>query len=181
MNIIEIINNGGIILYPTDTIWGIGGDATNPLVISKIYRIKERQPDKSLLILVDSYKMLQKYVEEISLEIWDILEKSIEPTTIIYNNPKNLPSGLLAKDGSIAIRVVKRGFAHDLIKAIGKPLISTSANLSGQQPPLNFDDIDPVILQRVDYIVNLHRKTPSQKASKIIKWSPEKGIEIIRD
>ena len=181
MNIIEVINSGGTILYPTDTIWGIGGDATNPAVIEKIYKIKERTPHKSLLILVDSYKMLQNYVEEIPLEIWEILEKSIEPTTIIYSNPKNLPAELLADDGSIAIRVVKKGFAKDLIKATGKPLISTSANLSGQKSPANFDKIDPVILQRVDYVVNLHRKNTSRKASKIIKWSSEKGIEIIRD
>ena len=181
MNIIEVINNGGIILYPTDTIWGIGGDATNTAVIKKIYKIKEREPAKSLLILVDSYKMLQKYVEKIPFEIWDILEKSIEPVTIIYSNPKNLPSELLARDGSIAIRVVKKGFAHDLIKAAGKPLIATSANISGQKTPATFDEIDTAILQRVDYVVNLHRKTPSRKASKIIKWSPEKGIEIIRD
>ena len=181
MNIIEIVQNGGTILYPTDTIWGIGGDATNPAVIEKIYEIKERNPHKSLLILVDSYKMLQNYVEEIPLEIWEILEKSIEPTTIIYSNPKNLPAELLADDGSIAIRVVKKGFAKDLIKATGKPLISTSANLSGQKSPANFDEIDPVILQRVDYVVNLHRQNTSRKASKIIKWSSEKGIEIIRD
>ena len=181
MNIIEIINNGGIVLYPTDTIWGIGGDATNPEVIKKVYQLKEREPGKSLLILVDSYKMLQKYVEEIPLEIWEILEKSIEPTTIIYSNPKNLPHELLAKDGSVAIRVVKKGFAKDLIKVIDKPLISTSANLSGQKSPVNFDEIDPVILQRVDYVVNLHRKSTNRKASRIIKWSPEKGVEIIRD
>ncbi len=181
MNIIEIIHNGGIVLYPTDTIWGIGGDATNPEVIKKIYQIKERNPEKSLLILVSSYKMLQKYVKEIPFEIWEILEKSIEPTSIIYSNPKNLPHELLAKDGSVAIRVVKKGFANDLIKATGKPLISTSANLSGQQSPANFDEIDPVILQRVDYVVNLHRKTIARKASKIIKWSPKKGVEIIRD
>ena len=181
MNIIEVINSGGTILYPTDTIWGIGGDATNPEVIQKIYQIKEREPEKSLLILVDSYKTLQKYVEKIPLEIWEILEKSIEPLTVIYDNPKNLPTELLAKDGSIAIRVVKKGFAKDLIKATGKPLISTSANLSGQKSPANFDEIDPVILQRVDYVVNLHRQTTSRKASKIIKWSREKGIEIIRD
>ena len=148
MNIIEVINSGGIILYPTDTIWGIGGDATNPDVIKKIYHIKERERNKSLLILVDSYKMLQKYVEEIPMEIWEILEKSIEPTTIIYSNPKNLPSELLAEDGSIAIRVVKKGFAKDLIKATGVPLIATSANLSGQKSPSNFDEIAPVILQR---------------------------------
>ncbi|HFS67570.1 MAG TPA: threonylcarbamoyl-AMP synthase [Flavobacteriia bacterium] len=181
MNIIETVNQGGVILYPTDTIWGIGGDATNTKVIDKIFKIKERDPNKSLLILVDSYKMLQNYVTEIPHEIWDILEKSIEPTTIIYPNPKNLPKELLAKDGSIAIRVVGKGFAKDLIKATGKPLISTSANLSGEPNPETFDEINPLILQRVDYVVNLHRKATSAKPSKIIRWSAKKGVEIIRD
>jgi len=181
MNIIGVVNNGGVILYPTDTIWGIGGDATNIEVINKVYQIKEREPDKSLLILVDSYQMLQNYVKGIPIEIWEILEKSIEPTTIIYPQPKNLPTELLAADGSIAIRVVKKGFAKDLIKATGKPLISTSANLSGQTTPANFDEIDPIILQRVDYVVNLHRKSSPAKPSKIIKWTEKNGLEIIRD
>ncbi len=181
MNIIEVINNGGTILYPTDTIWGIGGDATNPLVIDKIYRIKERDPHKSLLILVDSYQMLQNYVENIPMPIWDLLEKSLVPTTIIYDHPKNLPQTLLAREGSIAIRVVKRGFAKDLIKATQKPLIATSANLSGQKSPTNFDEIDATILQRVDYVVNLHRKSTPAKPSRIIKWHAENGVEIIRD
>ncbi len=181
MTIIDVIQSGGVILYPTDTIWGIGGDATNPAVIDKIFQLKEREPDKSLLILVDSYKMLQKYVENIPHEVWEILEKSITPTTVVYPNPKNLPQKLFAKDGSIAIRVVKKGFAKDLIKAIGKPLISTSANLSGQKSPAHFDEIDPIILQRVDYVVNLHRKSTPAKASKIIKWTAQNGLEIIRD
>ena len=181
MTILDVIKQGGIILYPTDTVWGIGGDATNTEVIEKINKLKARPKDKSLLILVDSYKMLQNYVEDIPLEIWEILEKSIEPTTIIYDNPKNLPVQLLADDGSIAIRLVKKGFAHDLIKAVGKPLISTSANLSQTPTPKHFDEIAPVILQKVDYVVNLHRKSISEKTSKIIKWSQENGIEIIRD
>ena len=180
MNIIDIVKNGGTILYPTDTVWGIGGDATNPEVVEKIYQIKERKPEKSMLILVDGYKMLQEYVEEIPHEIWEILEKSIEPTTIIYDNPKNLPENLLAPDGSIGIRIVKRGFVKDLIKATGKPLISTSANITGENTPKNFDEISKDILQRVDYIVNLHRQTTGNKASRIIKWTKEKGIEIIR-
>ncbi len=181
MNIIEIVLNGGVILYPTDTVWGIGGDATNPLVAQKINQIKQRSADKSLLVLVDSYKMLQNYVQNIPMEIWDILEKSIEPTTVIYEQPKNLPPEILAADGSIAIRVVKKGFAHDLIKALKKPLISTSANFSGDITPKSFDDINPLILQKVDYVVNLHRKTSPGKPSKIIKWSANRGIEIIRD
>jgi len=180
MNIIDIVKNGGTILYPTDTVWGIGGDATNPETVEKIYRIKERKPEKSMLILVDGYKMLQEYVEKIPLEIWEILEKSLQPTTIIYDNPKNLPANILAPDGSIGIRVVKRGFAKDLIKATGKPLISTSANITGEPTPKKFDEINPLILQRVDYVVNLHRQNTGEKASRIIKWTKEKGMEIIR-
>ncbi len=181
MSIIDIVKKGGIIIYPTDTIWGIGGDATNPRVIEKIYKIKGRNKEKSFIILVDGYKMLQNYVEEIPMEIWEILEKSLKPTTVIYPNPKNLPEELLAKDGSIAIRIIKKGFAKDLIKNIGVPLISTSANISGMSSPKSFDDIDASILQNADYVVNLHRKTISDKPSKILKWSKENGIEIIRD
>ncbi len=181
LNIIETIKNKGVILYPTDTIWGIGGDATQVEVIEKIYKIKKRKTEKSMLILVDSYKMLQNYVEEIPHEIWEILEKSIEPTTIIYDNPINLPKELLAKDGSIAIRMVKKGFAKDLIKNIQTPIISTSANVSGEPAPSNFDEISEEILQNVDYVVNLHRQSSTNKASRIIKWSKECGIEIIRN
>jgi L-threonylcarbamoyladenylate synthase len=181
MSIIEIVKNGGTILYPTDTVWGLGGDATNEKVIDKIYQIKQREADKSLLILVNSYKMLQKYVKNIPLEIWDILEKSITPTTIIYPNPQNLPQKLLANDGSIAIRVVQHGFASDLIKSVQVPLISTSANLSGQPTPTSFKTIENVILQNVDYVVNLHQNADTGKSSRIIKWSKENGIEIIRD
>ncbi len=181
MNIIDIVKNGGTILYPTDTIWGIGGDATNPEVIKKIFKIKERKAEKSMLILVDGYKMLQNFVKNIPMEVWDILEKSLTPTTIIYENPINLPAEILAPDGSVGIRVVKKGFVKDLIKAVQVPLISTSANISGTPPPKNFDEIDPVILQRVDYVVNLHRKSTGNKASRIIKWTKENGVEIIRD
>jgi len=181
MNIIELVKSGGTILYPTDTVWGIGGDATNPEVVEKIFKIKERTPEKSMLVLVDGYQMLQNYVSEIPLEIWEILEKSVYPTTIIYQNPVNLPENLLAKDGSIGIRVVKKGFAKDLIKATGVPLISTSANVSGKPAPKNFDEIDPLILQRVDYVVNLHRKSTPARPSKIIRWTKENGIEILRD
>ncbi len=181
MNIIETIQKGGVILYPTDTVWGIGGDATNPLVIEKINKIKGRDASKSYLILVNDYKMLQIYVKEISGEIWEILEKSIKPTTIIYPNPKNLPNEILAKDGSVAIRVVKKGFAKELIKTVGVPLISTSANISGKPVPKSFDNIEKRILQTVDYVVNLHHKTMTDKPSKIVKWSKENGLEIIRD
>jgi len=181
MNIIEVLQSGGTILYPTDTVWGLGGDATNPKLIEKIYKIKKREPEKSLLILVNSYKMLQKYVADIPLPVWDILEKSIEPTTIIYPNPKNLPKELLANDGSIAIRVVKHGFASDLIKTVQVPLVSTSANLSGRQTPTKFSEIENDILQNVDYVVNLHRNSETGKSSRIIKWTKDTGLEIIRD
>jgi len=181
MNIIEIINKGGVVLYPTDTVWGIGGDATNPDVIEKILKIKNRPDHKGMLILVDGYKMLQKYVKNIPPEIWEILEKSITPTTIIYETPQNLPQNLLYKDGSIAIRIIKKGFANDLIKTIGKPLVSTSANISGEPTPIGFEDINPVILEKVDYVVNLHRQSSEKKPSRIIKWTKKNGIEIIRN
>ncbi len=181
MNIIEVIKSGGTILYPTDTVWGLGGDATNEKLIDKIYQIKKREPEKSLLILVNSYKMLQKYVTEIPVDIWEILEKSVEPTTIIYPNPKNLPPKLLAEDGSIAIRIIKHGFASDLIKSVQVPLISTSANISGKPTPSTYNEIENDILQNVDYVVNLHRNSETGKSSRIIKWTKDFGTEIIRD
>ena len=181
MNIIEIVLAGGTIIYPTDTVWGLGGDATNPNVIKQILQIKNRPENKSMLILVDGYKMLQKYVKSIPMEIWELLEKSITPTTVIYNNPNNLPPELLAHDGSVGIRIVPHGFAKDLIKATGKPLIATSANVSGQPTPSQFDEISDEILQRVDYVVNLHRNTATNHPSRIIKWTKENGVEIIRD
>ncbi len=181
MNIIEVIKSGGVILYPTDTVWGIGGDATNLKVIDKIIKIKKRPLSKSFLILVNDYEMLQNYVENIPMEIWESIEKSVRPTTYIFPNPKNLPDKLLANDGSIAIRIIKKGFAKELIKAVGVPLISTSANLSENPVPDSFDNIDKTILQNMDYVVNLHRKKMTGKPSKIIKWSKENGLEIIRD
>ncbi len=181
MNLIDVIKKGGVILYPSDTLWGLGGDATHPEVHHKINEIKKRPAGKPYIILVSDYAMLQQYVDRIPPGAWEAIEKAVEPLTVVFPKAKNLPSIALAEDGSVAIRVVKRGFAHDLIKVAGVPLISTSANISGHPVPLTFSEIDKTILEKVDYIVHLHREKKGIKASKIIRILEDGTIETLRD
>ncbi len=181
MNLIDVIKKGGVILYPSDTLWGLGGDATHPEVHQKINEIKKRPAGKPYIILVSDYAMLQQYVDHVPPEAWEAIEKAVEPLTVVFPKAKNLPSIALAEDGSVAIRVVKRGFAHDLIKVAGVPLISTSANISGHPVPLTFSEIDKTILEKVDYIVHLHREKKGIKASKIIRILEDGTIETLRD
>ncbi len=181
MSIIDVIKKGGVILYPSDTLWGLGGDATQREVALKIMLIKQRPPEKGFILLVSDYAMLQQYVDKISPVAFEAMEKAIKPLTIIYPHAKNLPAEVLAPDGSVAFRVVKKGFAHDLIKVTGKPLISTSANITGEPAPQSFREIHPSILDKVDYIVHLHREKTGGKASSIIRIKDDGSIETIRD
>jgi L-threonylcarbamoyladenylate synthase len=178
--LIEQINNNKSILYPTDTIWGIGCDATNFDAVRKIYQLKQREEAKSLIILVDSFEMLKNYVESVPLEVKLFLKKQTRPTTVIYENPKNLAKNVVAKDNTIAIRIVKNGFVAELIKAFGKPIVSTSANISGEETPLSFDEISKEIKNGVDYIVNHKQNKKEAKSSKIIRFVDNK-IVILRD
>jgi len=175
-----ILNNRKTILYPTDTIWGIGCDATNFDAVKKVYQLKQREETKSLIILVDSFEMLQNYVESIPVEIKSFLKKQTRPTTVIYDNPKNLAKNVIAKDNTIAIRIVKNGVVAELIKAFGKPLVSTSANISGEKTPLIFEEISDKIKNGVDYIVNHKQYKKEAKSSKIIRFVDNK-IVILRD
>ena len=178
---IEILRNGGIILYPTDTIWGIGCDATNPEAVEKIYKLKQRVSSKSLIVLLESDVKLNRYVKQIPEIAWDIVEFSDKPTTIIYPEGYNLTHNVLAEDKSIAIRIVKEGFCHQLIRGFGKPLVSTSANISNAPSPLSFGDIDQRILDGVDYIVNLPPNVKLRpKASTIIKLDMDSTFTLIR-
>lgn len=178
---IEILRNGGIILYPTDTIWGIGCDATNPDAVKKIYDLKQRAASKSMIVLLEKDTQLNRYVKQIPEIAWDIVEFAEKPTTIIYPEGYNLAHNVLAEDKSIAIRIVKEGFCHDLIRKFGKPLVSTSANISDNKSPLSFKDIDPRILEGVDYIVNLppHVKLKT-KSSTIMKIDMDSTFTLIR-
>ena len=172
--------NSEILLYPTDTVWGIGCDATNKIAVDKIYKLKKREESKSLIILVDSFEMLLNYVDEVPNEINKFLKNTTKPTTVIYNNPKNLPNSLIAKDNTIAIRIVNKGFAHKLIKQFGKPIVSTSANISGKKTPLNFEDISNEIKNKVDFVVKVKEEKLTSKSSKIIRFANNK-IDILRD
>ncbi len=180
MNILEVIRQGGVVLYPSDTLWGLGGDATNARVARRIAQIKGRPPEKGFVILVSGLEMLSRYVENIPAIAVDFLEKQTHPTTIVYPAGRNLPSQVMAPDGSVAIRVVKKGFAKELIKAVGLPLISTSANFAGEPAPTSFDHIDKRLLDMVDYVVNLHRQKITDRPSRIVRVYMDGTYEILR-
>jgi len=175
------LREGGVILYPTDTIWGIGCDATNAVAVEKIFKIKSRDNNKSLLILVDSENMLDRYVADIPEIAFELAGVSDTPLTIIYPEGKNLAPGVCSEDGSIAIRICHDDFCQELIRRFRKPIISTSANLSGKSSPENFDDIDRVIIDAVDFVVK-YRQDDRQKhsASPIIKLEANGTFKIIR-
>lgn len=164
----QYLEKGKTILYPTDTVWGLGCDATNSHAISRIYQLKNRAESKRLIVLVSSINMLKKHVT-VSKKVLEILKKSDKPTTIIYKNPKGFAKNTIATDNTIAIRIVKDEFCRKLIKRFGKPIISTSANVSGEFTPKSFKEISRPILEGVDYIVNLHQNKVNTKSSTILK------------
>lgn len=179
-NALVILKRGGIILYPTDTVWGIGCDATNAEAVEKIYKLKNKAESRSMICLVSDFKMLNEYIEEIPEVAYDILKYSAEPTTIIYDDPIRIAENLIAPDNSLGMRVMQEDFVKTLIKKLRKPLVSTSANLHGSKTPRSYKEIDPVILQGVDYVVNLHREKKSGKPSSIIKLGKDGAVKIIR-
>lgn len=178
----DILKNGGIILYPTDTIWGVGCDATNFKAVQKVINLKGRTNKSSFIILLDSEKRIRYYVSEIPEILWDLLDSIDFPVTIIYPKAKNLAKNVLAPDGSIAIRIIHEGFAHDLIEKFKKPIVSSSANFTGEPAPLLFKDISKNLIDKVDYVTltgrDLLKKT---KPSTIIKLKPNGEFNIIRE
>ena len=178
---VEVLRNGGIILYPTDTIWGLGCDASNTEAVKKIYDIKQRSDEKSMLVLVNKPAMVQFYVEEIPDAAWDIMEVADTPTTIIFDAAKNFAKNLIAADGSIGIRVTNEEFSQKLIERFKMPIVSTSANISGEKAPVIFDDISEEIKNSVDYIVNYRKNDVTKlKSSSIIKIGNNGEFKIIR-
>ncbi|TYB80258.1 threonylcarbamoyl-AMP synthase [Bizionia gelidisalsuginis] len=177
----EILKSGGIILYPTDTVWGIGCDATNAEAVEKIYKLKQRTEKKAMICLVHNYGLLEKHVDNVPNVAYDILDLSVTPTTVIYDNPAGVAENLIAEDNTLAIRVVKHEFCEKLIRKLGKPLVSTSANISGDPTPKSFKEISEVILKGVDYIVNSQSETKNTKPSSIFKLSTSGSIKIIRE
>jgi len=177
----EVLFKGGLILYPTDTIWGIGCDATNEAAVRRVFELKKRVDSKALLVLVDSPVKLNFYVEEVPEVAWDLVEFADKPLTIIYPGARNLASNLIAEDGSVGIRVTREEFSKKLCERFRKAIVSTSANVSGEPSPAFFDEISPEIVNGVDYVVNYRRedKTPS-KPSSIIKLGVGGQIKVIR-
>ena len=178
---IPVLKKGGIILYPTDTIWGIGCDATNEKAVSKIYKLKKRVETKSLIILLDSPDKLKGYVKQVPDIAWDLMNSIETPLTIIYPNAKNLPKNIVGEDNSIAIRLVKNDFCKTLIREFGKPIVSSSANISGDPAPLVFRCVSREIIKNVDYVVSLYQDVLKEvKASRIIKLNENGEFNIIR-
>ena len=179
-NAFEVIQNGGIILYPTDTVWGIGCDATNTEAVAKIYALKKREESKSMIVLMNGEKMMYNVFKDIPAVAWEILDLSEKPTTLILDNPRNVAPNIIADDKTLGIRIVKEPFCFKLMERMKKPLVSTSANITGMFPPKSFKEISPEILKGVDYVVNLQHEKICDKPSTIIKLTNDSQVKIIR-
>lgn len=179
-NALQIIQQGGIILYPTDTVWGIGCDATNENAVKKIYSLKQREESKSMITLVNGERMLYQIFKDIPQVAWEIWDNSEKPTTLILDQPKNVASNIIANDNTLGVRIVSEPFCYKLMERLKRPLVSTSANISGQPAPKSFKEIAPEIIKGVDYIVNLHHDKICNKPSTIIKLTLDSQVTIIR-
>ena len=180
-NAVEVLKKGGVILYPTDTVWGIGCDATNAEAVAKVYKIKQRDDSKAMICLVDSDARLQRYVRDVPNVAWDILDLATKPTTVILDNAVNLAPNLIAEDGSIAIRITKEAFSHELCYRFQKPIVSTSANISGEETAQNYSDISQELIDAVDYVCWTRRQEHKPHTpSSIIKLGQDGEVSIIR-
>jgi L-threonylcarbamoyladenylate synthase len=179
---LEVLQKGGVILYPTDTIWGIGCDACNEDAVKKVYTIKNRVDSKSMLVLMENLALIERYVTEVPDIAYDLIELTDKPLTIIFDGAKSLAKNLIAEDGSVGIRVTAEKFSSELIRRFRRPIVSTSANLSGNPSPACFDEIDQEIIDAVDYVVK-YRQDDRQKAvpSSIMKLGRGGEIKIIRE
>lgn len=177
----RILEKGGTILYPTDTIWGIGCDATNSKAVQKVKKIKSRYSEKSFIILLDQAEKLVQYVEKVPEIAWDLLNSIDTPLTVVYPNARNLAKNVIASDNSIAIRIVKDQFCQRLINLFNKPIVSTSANFPGEKPPMMFSNISREIINKVDYVVDVNRdKLKNLKASTMIRIREDGEYTILR-
>ena len=178
---VEVMKNGGVILYPTDTVWGIGCDATNAEAVAKVYKIKQRDDSKALICLVDSDARLQRYVRNAPEVAWNVMELATKPTTVIFDEAVNLAPNLIAEDGSIAVRITNEEFSKELCYRFQKPIVSTSANISGQPAAQNYCDISEELLNAVDYVCFSRRQEHKPHTpSSIIKIKNNGEIDIIR-
>lgn len=178
---VEVMNRGGVILYPTDTIWGIGCDATNAEAVKKVYDIKKRADSKALITLVDSEAKVEFYIPDIPAAAWDLMDVADKPLTLIFDRARNLAENLLAEDGSLGLRITKEPFSKELCFRMRKAIVSTSANISGEPSPRNFSDISDEIKKAVDYICTSRREEKQNPpASGIIKITASSEVTIIR-
>lgn len=179
---VEIMRKGGVILYPTDTVWGIGCDATNADAVKRVFEIKRRADSKAMLLLVDSADRLARYVGSVPSVAWDLIELTTKPLTIIYDGARNVAPSLIAEDGSVGIRVTSELFSKELCYRFQKAVVSTSANISGEPTPGNFSEISPEIINAVDYVVNYKQlEKGTAKSSSIIKLTSNGTVTVIRE
>lgn len=180
-NCLKHLKAGGVIVYPTDTVWGIGCDATNVSAVKKIYKLKRRSESKALIVLACDIEMASKYVESLPEVAIDLIENYHKPLTVVYPKARNLAKNLIADDGSIAIRITRDEFSRRLIKEFGKPLVSSSANISGHPMPLSFRTISQEITSGADYVVSIYHDTINEvKPSTIIKLTSDTDFQILR-
>lgn len=180
-NALDVLRAGGLILYPTDTIWGIGCDATNPAAVERVYRLKGRDQTKSLIVLLDNENKLPGYVHEVPEIAYQLIEYTERPLTIVYSGAKNLAPNLIAEDGSIGIRIVEHAFCSPLLQRFRKPLVSTSANPSGHPAPKNFSEISQEIIEGVDYVVSYGQDDEREnQASMVMKLEPGGKFSFLR-
>ena len=178
---VECLRKGGVILYPTDTIWGIGCDATDSEAVKRIYRLKQREDSKSMLVLVNNEAALERIVPEVPEIAWELLEAAVNPLTVIYDGATGVAPELIADDGSLGIRITNESFSKELCRRFGKPIVSTSANISGKKSPTGFKDISEDVKNGVDYIVGYRQNdTTPANPSNIIKLGRGGVVKIIR-
>ena len=177
----SILSDGGIMLYPTDTIWGIGCDATNPVAVERVFKLKNREQSKSFVLLVDSIEMLKEYVNHVHPRVDTLLHFHVRPLTVVYDQARNLPQNVIANDGSIGIRIVQDVFCREIIRSFGKPLVATSANISNAPSPTCFGNVSSAVIQGVDYVAR-HRQNDTKQGepSVIIKVTNGGEIDFIR-
>lgn len=179
---VEVMRKGGVILYPTDTVWGIGCDPTNADAVKRVFEIKKRADSKAMLLLVDSADRLARYVGDVPAVAWDMIELAASPLTIIYDGARNIVPALVAEDGSVGIRVTTELFSKELCYRFQKPVVSTSANVSGEPTPGNFGEISREIIEAVDYVVNYKQLEKGKaKSSGIVKLTSNGTVTVIRE
>ncbi len=178
---LDVLKKGGVILYPTDTIWGIGCDATNEKAVQRVYEIKKRDDSKSMIVLLDNEARLPAYIDYVPEQAWDLIEYSDKPLTVILSGARNVAKNIIAEDGTIGVRITKDEFCRKLVERLRKPIVSTSANISGEASPQNFSEVSAEIKSSVDYVVDLRQEETEKKApSRIIKVGKKGEIKIIR-